>query len=148
MFHPLNSRHTVYTLGHLHTDLSVPCMPVYLTVIMLILFLGDPRSSSPICPWNLYGSWASCHGNKEYTRHMVLPWIQLICSLIYFSFLWEGAERGRWEEGRSGEWGKKKGAIEEMKLAGIFQIHLNFRVWESGHGWLDKWTDKEGWERI
>lgn len=67
------------------------------TVIMLILFWGDPRSPSPICPSNLYGSWASCHGNKEYARHMVLPWKQLICSLIYSSFFVEGAGR---EDGR------------------------------------------------
>lgn len=36
--------------------------------------LGRPtHSPSPIAPWNLHGPWACCHGNKQYTSHMVPP---------------------------------------------------------------------------
>lgn len=104
---------------------------VYLSVFMLIPFWGDPHSPSPICPWNLYGSWASCHGNKEYARLMVLPWIQLICSLIYSSFLGEDAE----SNGRGwglGDWGKKKWKVRGIKRRWNYELFWG-EIWILGH---------------
>lgn len=76
---------------------------------------------------------------------MVLPWKQLICSLIYSSFLGEGAGRGRRERG-CGDWGKKKneGRDRGNEISRVFFFFNTSEFWGvKMWGWLVGGTDRQ-----